>query len=906
MKRGLAAALWICLAVVLAAPAGAGPAGATQWLLVVDQGAGSLLLVDPDGTAEPVPIGPLTAGRGVSVSPDGARAAVVDAGAAAGEGRILVVVPDGATTVAADGLEFPEDVAWLDDSTLVFTSFTTGEVLTVPAAGGTPEVLATLPQSPSGVETLVIRGRDAVAVSTWQGPVVVIDPATGAVEPATENLAGGGQLAAHPELGVCAPEFEADQVRCWTIDGVPFVAGSVPAPVALDWMRRRLVVTGGDGVVVLDPETGEVTPIPADLVNPSGISVITDPVPWGGAPAPVVTTTSTTVAETTSSTVVETTAPPVPLPTAAPGTTVPAPAAEGGGFPWWLALVGLVVAVVALILIFVRRWSRPPSTPATPISVPTAVKAAEDCDEDRFWAAYWASEEYLISLQELILFALDLGDRAEVARLRKQHDEVAEQLERARQRFLEHCPKRERREPEPVDGWSVDPIPGPCARLAALQAAHERLLEHLAEREREIADRLAEIERAEQRVREARERAEEDAAHASDELDEAEARERRLREAALRSDEELAAEWEQRNAERIESARRALEDAERSYREWVDTYGRQTPGTPEHAAARANMLEAQRRYFEARSAHQAANPPGEEGMRSKAAERRAEIERQAEGAAGERSAADADRWDAERRRARADERLAELERERAALEEERAGIPERRRESEEAIEEAERKCRKAREDEEEHRRRLAAIAAAEPEGEPEIAKQPCFMFIYIDTTGLPHVAIGFKGPGIDRVYSLGGSRDYIGGSTADYWPASPGPADEKYTNAFYEQDSANRNQPIYVLPVEIPCEKMWECLRRLEAFVKTNPTSDPTRAHWYFGVVPFFGGSSTMCPNTWVIVRSVFASDWWSWGSTWFGGNSVIDDAIGIFYPDLSSWGPDVGFGNWITDGLMP
>jgi hypothetical protein len=46
-----------------------------------------------------------------------------------------------------------------------------------------------------------------------------------------------------------------------------------------------------------------------------------------------------------------------------------------------------------------------------------------------------------------------------------------------------------------------------------------------------------------------------------------------------------------------------------------------------------------------------------------------------------------------------------------------------------------------------------------------------------------------------------------------------------------------------------------------------------------------------MCPNTWAIVRSVFASDWWSWGTTWFGGNSVIDDAIRIFYPDLSSRG---------------
>ncbi len=951
---GCGVAIAATIAITAGASVRAQPAD-DVWLLVADQGAGRVVTVAPDGSTEPVSDdGPtLAAARGLSLHPDGETIAVVDGGSGPETGAVWVLGADGTSALVADGINFPEGVTWLDASTLIVTSFTDQTVLRVEATGGTAEVVATLPEQPTGVIPFEAFDRSGVLVTTWQGPIVLVDPATGEVAPVTANLLGGGFPATLGALGACVPEFDADRVRCFGLTGqVTAEFGPFAGPVAVTAAGSDLVVTGEGGVARIDTTTGDVTPLPTDLANPAGVITLGgEPGPWApqlpvvvettAAPTTTLAATTPAAADTTPAAVetapaeegsVEVADDPAevaddpsevaddpaevaddpaevaddPSEVADPAAPAPepAPAGDGGGFPWWVLIVLVGLAAVAAVVWLLTRKPKPetppPRKPLRPHELPDEVKqalvAGAACDEEEFWKWYWRAEERVLWLQELMRNAGDLGDRKLFEESEREQKAILDALRDA-PALLKECGRREQ-EGEPETGFSVDPIPVPCAGLAATEIAREQKLERLAAADERVGARLAELDDEQTAARHATEEAERDGERAGAELAE---RERELaanRKAALASDAEMAEEYRRRQADEIERRRAEMESANRRHQEFLESNRRSTAGTPESEATKRHMLESQQRYWEARKAYYEALPPGPAGVKEMARRARADLRDEAAGAQGVRDAVDAERWDAERREERARERFAELEGERQELTEQLAEHQAQRDELDRQLEEAKRRCEQARKEEEERRRQRIAAASAPPEGAPRVVPRRYFMHIYVDTRGLPHVGIGLRGPGFDKVFSLAGTRDSIGGYPENAWtPVADGGSGRalepsEFTNDWYRRKSAADGQPYYELPVEITEEQFIECRRRLLAWARSKPKAT-------LAPVPG-GGTATMCPAVWLVVRSVFTS-MANYGSTWFGGYSVLDEVLMIFYPEIYGRRPTLfGWDRWM------
>lgn len=323
-------------------PAGVGP------IVVVEQNAGRVILVSPNGEVEVLLEG-VSNPRGIALSPDGQTIAVVVAGTAPGEGSIVLVSPGEEPRRIIEGLDFLEGVAFLDDETLVFTGFTEQVITVVGTDGGDPRSTE-IAANPTGVVRVEQPGRTGMAVATWDQPAVLFDPATGQVTPITPPLAGGGHPALDPTLGLCVPELLLDRVSCFPVaGGDPVVFGRIDQPVgAAITGHGLLLVSGPEGISVIDPSTGERLTVLEPFTNPAGLVVLGDDGEDWLTVGPVPGTTTTTSAGTTTTSTTTTTVPAVPP---ASGTD------DEDGIPWWPILAGFAAVVLAIAWIVRRRGS---------------------------------------------------------------------------------------------------------------------------------------------------------------------------------------------------------------------------------------------------------------------------------------------------------------------------------------------------------------------------------------------------------------------------------------------------------------------------------------------------------------------------------------------------------------------
>ena len=497
---------WGALALVLtlwsAGPVAAGEAGPSY--LVADQGAGRVIAVGANGDATPLPSdepAQLVAPRGIALSPDGRSLAVVDAGSGDGDGAILVITAEGAVSTLYSGLTFPEDVAWLDDESLVWTSSVGGEIRRGDLDGSEPEVLADVGASAIGITVFEQGSRDQLLVTTWQGTAFVVDPSSGDAFPSGGTLEGGGHPAAGPDT-LCVPEFEADRVRCMSIGGSEREL-EIDDPVAAAFDGEDLVVTSPAGVTVFGPDGTDPIATIGGLVNAAGVAPLGpfaglwDP---QGQAADTTTTSSTSAPPVAGEATTTTTAATRPVTTEAPATSVDT--GLGGGL---IAVFVAVAALGGLLLGLLLGRRRLPAVPAPlPLPVRRAVAAAGDCDEEEFWKAFWVAEDHLFELQRRLEWAEEVGEDPEP--IRRELDAATEALEKARRRLLDECPRPEERYVD-FGGESVDPIPEPCRALAELEQEIERIVAEggrpdpaLVETARRLSEECEEAKRPKPRV----------------------------------------------------------------------------------------------------------------------------------------------------------------------------------------------------------------------------------------------------------------------------------------------------------------------------------------------------------------------------------------------------------------------
>ena len=381
--RGGSAALGILILLLVTARASAGggpdaldplPRGVGP-LVIAEQGAGRITLVSSDGS-KTILVDDLVNPRGVALSPDGSLIAVTVAGSSEGKGRIVTVGVDRTSTIIAKGLSYPEGIAFVDDDTLVFTSTIDQTINLIGRDGSGLEVGATIAGQPVGVTLTQRRADRAVVVVPWQGPALRFDPATGDVSPITPPVSGAGHPRFHRRLGLCVPELLQDRVVCIPPDGgAQTVFPDIEDPVAIDITPdgRLVVVSGPEGLTVVDTRTGEHVAVLGPLRNAAGVQLL------GGAGDDWVDIDSPEAATPTPGGVATTGAAPAPVPS--PTATVPL---EASGFPWPWLLFGLLVimfsgAAVAGAGRALALAPRPPQDPGGSVDM----VPPDPCDELR-------------------------------------------------------------------------------------------------------------------------------------------------------------------------------------------------------------------------------------------------------------------------------------------------------------------------------------------------------------------------------------------------------------------------------------------------------------------------------------------------------------------------------------------
>lgn len=807
---GLTAALAIDVPprITTAAPP---PAASAQ--VIVEQGSGDVVLVDADDARTTI-LGGLNNPRGVALAPDGGAIAVAVAGEAPGEAQLVVIRADRTSAVLVDGGSFIEDVAFVDDETIAFTSTADGTVSTVDVAGGPPVVLAELPAQPTGIAMFEFAGQRGLATVTWMGPVVAIDPSSGLIGPFTADLSGGGHPAATDVLYL--PEFEADRVSVWPPGSDPQDGFPIDGPVAAAVVDDQLWVTAVPGLAIFDLSSGELLELRADFDNPAGIVALGDATtrwapPTGTAPDPepeaqpeVVATTPPETGDEPTAQPEIVTATPTTIPAAAevaappPDTSADAPAAappadapvaddaaaasdtstDDGGFPWWILLILGMLAAAALIALWWRRANRDAEVPSSEAAAAAGrtrddlATLADGCRHDLFWNVFWSAEDHLVNFQREIAGTSNEARREE---LQRQHDQLLEDIEAARQKFLAKCPLAEPPSPRPVETEHVSPVPVPCQRLSIAEIARDRAAVLAPEAERYLLEREAQIE------------------------------------------------------EELRAAEAELNEAEEGFRELAQ--------------------------------------PGDDP---------AEYDR-----------ALAEQAEAGRRAAAAAERIRELRDERDASQRAREDLVRELDDLEGSIRRLRRQCN-------EEQERIAAEEAARVAAADHSKPRRYYLHIFADEGAPSHVAVGLRGPGYDKVFSIGGSANRDCQQWPDDWWFDP----DLFTNEWYRDIYAERGWGYRELVVEITEEQFNEARGRLIAWARSGPTYS-------------LQGTDNMCPQVWFVVRSVFTDSLYrfyvlfngrwvftTWvvavptdtATSWFGGWSVLDDAAWVF--GLDEWFP--------------
>jgi len=375
----------------------------TEPVMVVDQEAGTVTYVTADSVSVPI-VADLTNPRGLALSPDGSLLVVVEAGDASGEGTLVGVTPDRTARPLAGGLDFPEGVAFLDDDTLLYTTFGDQGVWELDLRDGEARRLAQLASAPTGMVVFSTGEgtppQQLLAVATWNGFGLLFDLESGGFAPFTDALAGGGHPDFAPESGVCIPEYEANRVSCWPLDGAPpTLVEGFDGPVGVVLLPNGLLaVSDATGVHVVHPVDGTLLytlPFenPAAMVIPGERGARWLP---PAAPPSTTTTASGTSApgSATTATSPGSAAPPPeePSPTSStmvtpePGTIPPAAAAPGAPGPvswwWWpvAALLLLLGLLAGALRVRARRRSRPEGRrPAPGEGLPGASVGPDPC-----------------------------------------------------------------------------------------------------------------------------------------------------------------------------------------------------------------------------------------------------------------------------------------------------------------------------------------------------------------------------------------------------------------------------------------------------------------------------------------------------------------------------------------------
>jgi len=379
----------------LAVVAAIGPAEAQDFdsVVVVDQAAGTVTytitgfgpVVIADGLVNP---------RGLAMSPDGAIIVVAESGDGPGQGRLVGIEPNLDLTVLVDGLNFPEGVVFIDDTTMIVSSVPDQTLSEYVLGDTTTQTLITLQSPPTGMVTLPVGpagGFPPVAVSTWNGLGLIFDE--GNITPFTEPLGGGGHPGFDPDLGVCFPEFDQDWVSCWPVDGgQPQLLQGFNHPVGVAILPSGLLaVADSTGVHSVDPRDGSVL-FTAPFENQAAMVVPGDrDRVW--IPALQTDTTTSTTSSSTTSTTTGTDTSDATTSTTATGTestgatAAPAPSStavgqdSGGSSGAWWWLVALIPLLLALALL-ARRRGRPnpatrpdesePNPPTGEVAIPAA------------------------------------------------------------------------------------------------------------------------------------------------------------------------------------------------------------------------------------------------------------------------------------------------------------------------------------------------------------------------------------------------------------------------------------------------------------------------------------------------------------------------------------------------------
>jgi len=557
--RGIALAAIAALAVVAAI----GPAEAQDFdsVVVVDQTAGTVTYTIPDFGPVVIADG-LVNPRGLAMSPDGTIIVVAESGDGPGQGRLVGIEPNLDITVLIDGLNFPEGVVFIDDTTLIVSSVPDQTLSEYVLGDTTMQPLITLQSPPTGMVALPTDptgGIPPLAVSTWNGLGLIFED--GNITPFTEPLGGGGHPGFSPDIGVCFPEFDQNWVSCWPVGGgQPQLLEGFDQPVGVAILPSGLLaVSDSTGVHIVDPRDGSVL-FTAPFENPAAMVVPGDRdrawLPTLQPEQPTTTSEATTTSAAPSPTTAPATAPPtttIASPAAAEpanGPATPVGSSDGGSSSglWWL--LAIIPAILALIAVAAKRRGPAAETPVTTESAPSPVTATSNpCDElceaariaeaeaERAEAAADAADKAAAGAEQRAADGSSKTEQADKDAARAKHDtERADRDADHARKPADHSGGRAASGDREYTGADNDRVNAESARIDAAVAAGD-MTQHEAQaekatlrdpakwkelREKEEADsqqRIADAERKADEARKAQKQAEDDAHRVRSEAD---------------------------------------------------------------------------------------------------------------------------------------------------------------------------------------------------------------------------------------------------------------------------------------------------------------------------------------------------------------------------------------------------
>ena len=386
---------------------------------------GDVLARLPDGTGQPVITG-LAGPRGVAVMPDG-TVVVAESGA----NRVVGIggrYGDELTTVAT--IPFPNSLAAGADGTLFVTSFSEGRLVAVDLDTGAVVDRATGLDAPSGV---AVRNDTAYVVELNAQRVVAVDPA-GQVTPVVEALPAPVGVAVGRGTTLYVTDAERGEVlQVEAGEATPLATLPSPQTLATDPANPlgddpfRLLVATADGVVELDPATGE-GPVAAPVPGAVGVAVV------GAVAAPPTTAPPTTAAEPDEGVVTTTAA---PTTTEAgdvlAATAEPEDDVSGSPVPVVLGALAILAVVGGFLLLQLRRATAPDDDEdeeprdETPLHEAFGPCVTEELEVERAQAALNSNMAQLEALQRRIEDGTERIDAAEQRRAEAAAARLAEQ-----------------------------------------------------------------------------------------------------------------------------------------------------------------------------------------------------------------------------------------------------------------------------------------------------------------------------------------------------------------------------------------------------------------------------------------------------------------------------------------------